>query len=212
MDAAPHVVEDFGNDPPRIISRTLAVKVLDREFKCSNEIECFRDSGAFVWDPNRRYIMLKLLLGDRMLVSIAEVLEGTYLLFDVIFSSADLCQEFKLIVNPPANVRIPWKVTGPKDSSSISEFFGPQNCSVKRTENHVAVITFDVYARFMIRSFLPKLAFQPGRISDYILVDYGRRVVVTGFRIVATPVLTDLLLNKGANKHDRFSYTSASYM
>ena len=209
---APHVVEDLGQEP-RVLARTVEVHVLSRDCKCGNEIDYFKSENFSM--SSRRYMILQLLLGDKILVSLGEILDTEY--FDSLFASPggtrscfpELCTKFKLIVNP-ANVRIPWEIQGPKNSSSIAEFFGEQNCSVKRksfnSTIHFAVVTIDVYSRFMIRSFLPKLAFQPGRISDYILVDYEGRTILTGFRIVATSVLSALLA-----KPKRYSFTSLSY-
>jgi len=207
---SPHVVEDLGPEP-RLLARTFKVKVIGRELKSANELEYFNDTARVrPLQCALRYVVLQLLLGDKMIVSIGEVADCAF--FDSLFSRPELIHEFKLIVNP-ANVRIPWEVKGPKESSPIAQFFGEDNCSVKRKEIDsfkFAVITIDVYARFMIRSFLPKLAFQPGRISDYILVDYEHRTILTGFRIVATSVLRDLLLLKKKKNH-RYSFTSFNY-
>ena len=206
---SPHVVGDLGPEP-RLLARTFKVKVIGRDLKSANELDYFQDTARVrPLQSAQRYVVLQLLLGDKMIVSIGEVFDCAF--FDSLFSRPELIHEFKLIVNP-ANVRIPWEVKGPKESSPIAQFFGEGNCSVKRKEIdsiHFAVITIDVYARFMIRSFLPKLAFQPGRISDYILVDYEHRTILTGFRIVATSVLRDLLLNK--KKNHRYSFTSFNY-
>lgn len=207
---APHVVEDLGQEP-RILARTVEVNVIGRDSKCGNEVDYFRSENFSM--SSRRYMILQLLLGDKILVSLGEIQDTEY--FDSLFTPSrscfpELCSKFKLIVNP-ANVRLPWEIQGPKNSSSIAEFFGAHNCSVKRkclnsSTIQFAVVTIDVYSRFMIRSFLPKLAFQPGRISDYILVDYEGRTILTGFRILATSVLSALLA-----KPKRYSLTSFSY-
>lgn len=198
---APHVVQDLGYEP-RILGRTYKVRVLNRDEKCDCEIDYFNDSLKPLRDT-RRYIVTQLLLGERIIVSLAEVFDTDT--FDNIFDSdkcPDLINRLKLIVNP-ANVRIPWSITGPKDSCTISEFFGSINCSIKRkVNNHIqfAVITIDVYSKFMIRSFLPKLAFQPGRVSDYMIVDYEKRIIHTGFRLVCTNMLADLMKRVSSHK------------
>ena len=200
---APHVAADLGPEP-KVLGRTFKVKVIDRDHKCANEIEYFKDCAEAI-RPERRYIVTQLLLGERIVVSIADVFDTDT--FDDIFATAPsseaLPKSLKLIVNP-ANVRIPWSITGPKDSSSISDFFGDANCSIRlKTSDKVrfVAITIDVYSKFMIRSFLPKLAFQPGRVSDYMIVDYERRMVTTGFRLVCTSTLKELMA--GSANHPR---------
>ena len=187
---APHVAEDLGSEP-RVLSHTFKVRVLDREEKCGNELEYFSDCAKTKpLRDSRRYLILQLLCGQKLIVSIAECFDVDE--FDSLFSAGG--DGLKLIVNP-ANVKIPWSITGPKESSTIQEFFGETNCSIKsKRENGVSftVITIDVFSKFMIRSFLPKLAFQPGRVSDYLIVDYGRRMIVTGYRLVCTETLIEL--------------------
>ena len=190
---APHVAEDLGDDA-MILSKTIKLKVINGCEKTSDELSYF---DAKQMSPANRYLVLQLLLGPKIVVSIAEVSDKN--IFDDTFRNNDnthLMDRLKLIVNP-ANVSIPWAVNGPKNSASIRDFFGNQNCSVKLkySAKYIchAVITIDVYSKFMIRSFLPKLAFQPGRICDFILVDYQERLIHTGFRLVSTQTLLGLL-------------------
>ena len=191
---APHVAEDFGPEP-RLLSHTFKVKVLDRDEKCANELDYFSDcAGVKPLRESRRYLILQLLCGQKLIVSIAEAFDVEA--FDEIFdqSSDSGWRDLKFIVNP-ANVKIPWSIIGPKDASTITEFFGASNCSIKsKRVNNISfsVITIDVFSKFMIRSFLPKLAFQPGRVSDYLIVDYERKTVVCGYRLVCTETLLEL--------------------
>ena len=191
---APHVVEDLGDDP-RILARTIKVRVLDRDEKSCDEVgNYFFDIGKKL-RTNRRYLIVQLLLGNKIVVSISETFDVDT--FDRIYSKdklGGLVNGLKFIANP-ANVHIPWSVYGPKESSSIAEFFGEGNCSIKRKSAYVehVVITIDVYSKFLIRSFLPKLAFQPGRICDYMICDYDNRLIHTGFRLVGTETLLSLM-------------------
>ena len=191
---APHVVEDLGTDP-RILARTIKVRVVERHDKSADELgHYFHDIGKKL-RVNRRYLILQLLLGDKIVVSISETFDNDT--FDSVYNEeciAILGKQLKLIVNP-ANVHIPWSIYGPKESSSIVEFFGDENCSIKRKSGKVehVVITIDVFSKFLIRSFLPKLAFQPGRICDYMICDYDNRLIHTGFRLVATDTLLELM-------------------
>ena len=182
---APHVARDLGAEP-RVLGHTMKVKMLKRDEKSSNEMEAYFPS--FSMRSSRRYIVVQLLLGKRILVSLSEVLDTD--LFDQ-WEESDVLRKWKLVVNP-ANVKIPWSITGPREAASVTDFFGSQNCSVK-FNNKTMIITIDVFSKFMIRSFLPKLAFQPGRISDYLLVDYEERTVVCGYRLVFTKTLAELL-------------------
>lgn len=201
---APHVVEDLGNEP-RILGRTFKVRILNRDEKCENELEYFKDCE--IMKPlraTRRYFVVQLLMGERIMTSIAEVFDTET--FDTVFPDnediSSLNDRLKLIVNP-ANVRIPWSIYGPRESSTIAEFFGASNSSIRRKQQnhiHFVAITIDVYSKFMIRSFLPKLAFQPGRVSDYLIVDYENRVIHTGFRLVCTSVLADLVKHGSGSK------------
>lgn len=183
---APHVREDLGPDP-RLLTRTLKVKVLNRDEKSYHELDSYFPRCERVLKPSKKYIVLQLLLGTKMIVSLGEAIEAN---FESVFllPESQLSQRLKLVVNP-ANVKIPWSITGPREAASIREFFGDQHCSIRRkkaNEIEYVVVTVDVYSKFMIRSFLPKLAFQPGRISDYMLVDYEGRSIVAGFRLVCT--------------------------
>ena len=193
---APHVARDLGAEP-RVLGHTVKVRVLDRSEKSANELSAYFPS--FVPRPNRRYIIVQLLLGKKIIVSLHQVLDNEG--FDSLFEQppdrlSSLLGRVKLIVNP-ANVTIPWSITGPKDASSVSDFFGPDNCSIKTKQDSreitYTVITVDVFSKFMIRSFLPKLAFQPGRISDYMLIDYEARTVLAGYRLVCTKTLSELI-------------------
>ena len=193
---APHVSHDLGAEP-QLLCRTFQVKILSRDDKSSNELEAYFPESLGKLRSNRKYIVMQLLLGRKMVVSIGEVGDSDE--FESLFSvdsAASLCKRLKLIVNP-ANVSIPWPITGPKDASSIEDFFGMQNCSVKRKHSscqfEYSVITIDVFSKFMIRSFLPKLAFQLGRVSDYMLIDYDSRTIVSGFRLVCTKTLYSLM-------------------
>lgn len=193
LDAA-HMSEDLG-PTPRLLGRTVKLKVLDREEKSACELEYFANPSLV---DKKRYIILQLLLGQKIVASLAQVDDVE--LFDRIFLDDDietaLLGRLKFIVNP-ANVRIPWSITGPRDASSISDFFGSGNCSIrlKYSLDYIchAVVTIDVYSRFMIRSFLPKLAFQIGRMCDFVLVDYEQRLILTGFRLLSTETLLDLM-------------------
>jgi len=194
---APHVVEDLGTDP-RILSRTMKVKIMSSSARLDDdEFDYFLADGMRPREV-RRYMILQLVLGEKMIVAIAECFDIET--FDSIYSDdGDLCAKLKLIVNP-ANVSIPWSITGPKNAASIRDFFGPSHCSIRRKVKVVddaeivhAVITIDVYSKFLIRSFLPKLAFHSGRISDYMICDYENRLIHTGFRIVGTSTLLDLM-------------------
>jgi len=201
---APHIVEDLGNEPG-LLGRTFKVRILNRDEKCENELEYFKDCDNIKpLRPTRRYLVVQLLMGERIMTSIAEVFDTET--FDTVFPDnediSSLNDRLKLIVNP-ANVRIPWCIYGPRESSTIAEFFGPSNSSIRRKQQnhiHFVTITIDVYSKFMIRSFLPKLAFQPGRVSDYLIVDYENRVIHTGFRLVCTSVLADLLKHGNGSK------------
>ncbi len=194
---APHVVEDLGDDP-RILARTIKVRVIERDEKSSDEL------GSYFFDigkklrSSRRYLIVQLLLGNKIVVSISETFDVDT--FDRVYNEDDLgalANRLKFIVNP-ANVHIPWSIYGPKESSSIVEFFGEGNCSIRRKTTNVdhVVITIDVYSKFLIRSFLPKLAFQPGRICDYMICDYDNRLIHTGFRLVGTETLLNLMKKK----------------
>lgn len=192
---APHVAQDLGAEP-RLLGHTVKVRVIDRSEKSANEFNAYFPS----YDPrhNRRYIIVQLLLGKKIMVSLHQVLDNEY--FDSLFDHpgdklANVLSRIKLIVNP-ANVSIPWSITGPKDASSVYNFFGPDHCSIKTKNDQThkyTVITVDVYSKFMIRSFLPKLAFQLGRISDYMLIDYEARTVLAGYRLVYTKTLSQLI-------------------
>ena len=183
---APHVAEDLGRDP-RILARTIKVRVLDRHEKSSDELASYFPEMKI--RTNRRYLILQLLLGNKMIVSLSETFDVDT--FDTVYNMDGLGSRLKLIVNP-ANVKIPWSIDGPKNSSSIDEFFGESNCSI-RIKSNIVVITIDVYSKFLIRSFLPKLAFQPGRICDYMICEYENRLIHTGFRIVSTDTLLRLM-------------------
>lgn len=191
---APHVAQDLGAEP-RVLGHTVKVRVIDRSEKSCNEFDAYFPS--YVPRHNRRYIIVQLLLGKKIMVSLHQVLDNES--FDSLFDQpadmlANLLSRIKLIVNP-ANVSIPWSITGPKDASSIKDFFSPDHCSIKTNNDQTTytVITVDVYSKFMIRSFLPKLAFQPGRISDYMLIDYDARTVLAGYRLVYTKTLSELI-------------------
>lgn len=189
---APHVVEDLGTDP-RILARTIKVRILDRHEKSCDELRSYFPDIKKI-RTNRRYLILQLLLGNKMIVSISETFDVET--FDRVYvGEGVLGKQLKLIVNP-ANVKIPWSIYGPKDTSCLDEFFGESNCSIKRKSNEHVVITIDVYSKFLIRSFLPKLAFQPGRISDYMICDYDNRLIHTGFRLVSTDTLLRLMSRK----------------
>ena len=198
---APHVVEDLGEDP-RILARTIKVRVIDRDEKTSDELgNYFFDIGKKLRN-SRRYLIIQLLLGNKIVVSISETFDVET--FDRVYNEADIASlgnRLKFIVNP-ANVHIPWSIYGPKESSSIVEFFGEGNCSIKRKSSNVdhVVITIDVYSKFLIRSFLPKLAFQPGRICDYMICDYDNRLIHTGFRLVGTETLLNLMKKNSKTK------------
>jgi hypothetical protein len=186
-DARTDVVRDLGAEP-RVLGNTIMVKVLKREEKSDKEMDAY--FPGFSMRSSRRYILVELLLGKRILVSLSEVVNTD--MCDQWTEDSNVLSRWKLVVNP-ANVKIPpWSIRGPREAASVKVFFGSQNCSV-RFHNKTMIITIDVFSKFMIRSFLPKLAFQPGRISDYLLVDYEERTVLCGYRLVFTKTLADLV-------------------
>ena len=187
-------VQDVGPEA-KILGRTLQVKILNRDQKSCNELGYFETKKAAL-KPSRRYIVVQLLMGAKVVVSLAKV--SNVGAFDQIFdeNSDKLSSGLKLIVNPTNHIP-PWAITRPKASPSIADYFGPTNCSIKRklSPRNIAhaVITVDLYSKFMIRSFLPKLAFQPGRCCDFLVLGSAGPIIHTGFRLVTTDALLNLL-------------------
>lgn len=188
---APHVVKDFG-DTPKTMSRTVKVKVVD-----TAPDTYFPDDKCF--ESRRRHIVLRLILGKKTIVSCAQVDDVNG--FDSLFMKpyvkiTSLLHTFKLIVNPANGGGVPWAMTGPKDAYSIADFFGETNCSVERDyDRNCLIVSIDVYSKFIVKTLLPRIAFQQDRISDYLLVDYPAGIIVTGFRIVCTETFLALLNN-----------------
>jgi hypothetical protein len=184
----PHVVQDFGPNPT-VLASTVKVIVMDRDETCEDKLE------RFVRTENQ-YIILTLIMGKKKIVSCGRVDELNAHIG--IFMGENMCelrkrtQSLKLILNPANGTSLPWGMYGPKDSYSIADFFGAKNCTIERDANCI-YITIDVYSKFIVRTLLPRLAFQPNRISDYLLVDSDAGIILTGFRIVCTDTFLALL-------------------
>ena len=150
--------------------------------------------------PSRttRLIIFKLKMGEQVMVSLNEVIDETN--FDLIFNEANrddlLHKKFKFILSP-INSPLPIPAKKPKDAETIGSYFGMDNVDFYVDDSFgevkVASILVNIYAKWVIRKFLPLVTSSMGRICDFILLSSDDRVVYADFRLLATEVSQALI-------------------
>jgi hypothetical protein len=144
-----------------------------------------------------RLIILKIKMGDQVMVSLNEVINESE--FDRIFRIENrdelLRHKFKFILSP-INSPLPIPAKKPKDAETVGQYFGMDNVDYYIDSSFegikVVSILINIYSKWVIRKFLP-VATSPGRICDFILLSSDEKIVYADFRLLATDVSRALI-------------------
>ena len=172
-------------------------------YDTSTEASPVTTAASSVCVPARgpiRLIIFKLKMNDKVMVSLNEVID--HRAFDQIFNKANrdelLKKKLKLILSP-INSPLPIPAKKPNDAETIGSYFGMENVDFQLDETlgsvKVVSILVNIYAKWIIRKFMPLVTGSPGRMCDFILLSSDDKVVYANFRLLATQVSQALISN-----------------
>jgi hypothetical protein len=153
--------------------------------------ELYESLGAV--DPQTRYVAVWLNMEDKSLVFICKATSKAR--FDKCLEGNFLKDRSKLIISP-VDMVLPLPAKGPKDASTIGDFFAGA-CDASRCVTpsgaEVSCIRIDFYSVWLLRLAIRSVAFRPGNVLDLFLVDYPERTVFAGCRLSVTPEMQRML-------------------
>jgi hypothetical protein len=147
-----------------------------------------------------RLLIFKIKMADKVMVSLNEVMDPDT--FDRLLTSQSrddlLKKKLKLILSP-VNSPLPIPAKKPKDAETIGSYFGMENVDfyVDESLGNVKVVSIlvNIYAKWIIRKFMPLLTASRGRMCDFVLLSSDDRVIFADFRLLATQVSQALIAN-----------------
>lgn len=206
------IANDLGQTPT-VISRPVKVTVIPSSFFASHrDIEVFPELGLSMEAASpsttaslssrrgvKRLLVFKLKMAERVMVSLNEVVDQE--VFDTVFNPANrenlLQNKLKLILSP-INSPLPIPAKKPRDAETIGSYFGMENVDFYIDEEgggtvRVVSILINIYAKWIIRKFMPLMTQSTGRICDFILLSSDDKIVFANFRLLATQVSQALM-------------------
>ncbi|KAF4689537.1 hypothetical protein FOZ63_033844, partial [Perkinsus olseni] len=190
------ITNDMGPSP-RLLSEVIKVRVVRRpKEELDSDMSYFSDYVSMgMANPERRYFVFKLGLGDHIVVTLSEVYddEAYESLFNEYTPEQMLMDRMKFITCP-ANLVVPVPLLGPRSAQTLGVYFGMNNvscqyCSTPLPDGEAlrfVSVYIDIYSKWILRRTIPSLAFTVGRISDFFLVDYEKALIYSSFRLVCT--------------------------
>jgi len=158
-----------------------------------------------VSNPEKSCIVFTIKMDRKTIVTISEVSHRPW--FDQLFKDSEsvktlMMKKLKFLIVPVNLGLLPMPARGPKDAELLYDYFEPKNVywtdTAADTQNgncRCIHIYIDFFSKWIIKRFMPLLAFKPGRVCDFFVVDWQDRVMVASFRLSATPLLIQQLAN-----------------
>ncbi|KAF4657029.1 hypothetical protein FOL47_008639 [Perkinsus chesapeaki] len=177
----PKIVNDMGKSP-QLLSEVIKVRVVRRpKEELESDMSYFSDYVSMgMANPERRYFVFKLGLGDHIVVTLSEVLDDEE--YDKLFTHytpEQMLMDHMKFITCPANLVVPVPLLGPKSAQTLGVYFGKENVSCQYCSTALpdgdALRFVSVYIDLYI-----------GRISDFFLVDYEKKLIYSSFRLVCT--------------------------
>jgi hypothetical protein len=178
-----------------VISDVVMVKILGKKTFDEISSEIFKDYfDNFKFDDHdqqRTFILHAELAGKNTIVSLSKVKDEVSSVEDLaVFNdgSSLFTNRLKLLL-APKNFPLPIPTKGPASADCMGVYFGENNCFMnteflgEKRNIRVICIAVDLYSVWILRQTLPFLAFKPGRISDFFVVDYPNRNIIVNFRV-----------------------------
>ncbi|EER17650.1 hypothetical protein Pmar_PMAR023571 [Perkinsus marinus ATCC 50983] len=197
------ITNDLGRSP-KLLSNVIKVRVVRRpNEEIDSDMSYFSDYVSMgMANPDKRYIVFKLGLGDHIVVTLSEVFDDdTYESLFEEFTPAQMLMERMKFITCPANLGVPVPLLGPKAAQTLGAYFGMSNVSCQYCSTPLpggdalrfVSVYIDIYSKWILRRTIPSLAFTVGRISDFYLVDYEKALIYSSFRLVCTQEAIALL-------------------
>ncbi|EER01558.1 hypothetical protein Pmar_PMAR000248 [Perkinsus marinus ATCC 50983] len=190
------IANDLGPSP-QLLSEVIKVRVVRRpKEELDSDMSYFSDYVSMgMANPEKRYFVFKLGLGDHIVVTLSEVIDDeAYERLFTQYTPTQMLMERMKFITCPANLVVPVPLLGPKSAQTLGVYFGLNNVSCQYCSTPLpggdalrfVSVYIDIYSKWILRKTIPSLAFTVGRISDFFLVDYEKAIIYSSFRLVCT--------------------------